>query len=376
MIDSEFSCEVVRVTQVDKHPNADRLEVAHFAFVDGTVPNYQCVVGKGDYVAGDAAIYISDDSIVPLVPGPFEFLKTRIDCKPGATSYRIRAAKLRGEISTGMLIPNTEGAPLGTEMSLSLNVSKYESPAERKEREHALYSGPKPGRFQRLMAWLVSKIYTPVKVPDYSVVSLRKAPNYFSDGEEVVYTEKIHGSNIRFGKIRSRVFIGSHHCEKTDSRTGLLRWLFPRGDKNHWHREDVWTEWFNRVFSTPARLSELPNNVIFYGELFGPGIQPNFDYGHSQTTVKVFNAWDVKGKKWFSRGDMEMLLPGVCDYVFPISKSPALFDKNLLSSMTEMNSEVGAPGRSNVVREGVVVHSLDGMKAGKLVSDRYLTAKR
>jgi len=375
MIDSEFSCEVVRVTQVDKHPNADRLEVAHFAFADGTVPNYQCVIGKGDYSVGDTAVYISDDSIVPLT-GPFAFLATRLDCKAGATSYRIRAAKLRGTISTGMLIPNTTNAAVGTDMSAALNVSKYESPAERKEREHALYSGPKPGIFQKALAWIVSKIYHPVHVPDYSVVSLRKAPNYFSEGEEVVYTEKIHGSNIRFGKIRGRVFIGSHHCEKTDSRAGILRWLFPRGGKNHWYKEDVWTEWFNRVFSTKSRLDELPNNVIFYGEIYGPGIQPEFDYGLGQTTVKVFNAWDVKRKCWLTRGDMAMLLPGIVDYVLPIKQSPTTFSHELLSSMVECDSEIGAPGRKNMIREGVVVHSLDGNKAGKLVSDRYLTTKR
>lgn len=336
-IDSEFSCEVVKVIQVVKHPNADRLEVAHFAFVDGTAPNYQCVVGKGDFISGNTAIYISDDSTVPLT-GPFEFLKTRLDCKPGATSYRIRAAKLRGVISTGMLIPNTSGAPVGTEMSLELQVSKYESPAERKEREHALYGGPKPGRFQRLIAWFVKKVYKPISVPDYSVVSLRKAPNYFSGGEEVVYTEKIHGSNIRFGKIGSRVYIGSHHCEKTDSRASVLRWLFPRGGKNHWYKEDVWTQWFNRTFSTPARLAELPSNIIFYGELFGPGIQPEYDYGYTETQVRVFNAWDVKRKKWLSRGDMQMCLPSTCHYVLPIKQSPATFNTESLRIMTECDS--------------------------------------
>jgi tRNA-binding EMAP/Myf-like protein len=375
MNNTEFSCEVVRVTQVDKHPNADRLEVVLFEFADGTTPLYKCVSGKGDFHVGDTAVYISDDSIVPLT-GPFEFLKTRLDCKVGSTRYRICAAKLRGVLSTGMLLPNTTGAKVGTDMSKELSVSKYESPAETREREYQVALNKKRGPFKRFLAYLVKKVYNPTNVPDYSVVSLRKAPNYFAEGEPVVYTEKIHGSNIRFGKIGGRTYIGSHHTEKSDSRPGLLRWLFPRGNKSHWYKEDVWTEWFNRTFSNKGRLDQLPNNIIFYGELFGPGIQPNYDYGLQQTAVKVFNAWDIKAKKWLSRADMVCLLPHFVDNVSTVGSTVKNYFSEHLMLLVEQDSTVGAPGRTNMIREGIVVHSLDGNKAGKLVSERYLGSKR
>lgn len=376
--DSEHTCEVVQITSIDKHPNADRLEIARFQFADGTIPDYQCVVGKGEFQFGDLAVYISDDSIVNTNLAQFAFLRARLDFKPSGASanYRVRAAKLRGIISTGMLIATTE--KLGKDMSSILDVSKYESPAERKEREHALYSGPSPGLFQKTISRISSWFYTPIKIPDYSVVSLRKVTDYFKEGEEIIYTEKIHGSNIRFGKINGRPYIGSHHTEKSDSRPWLLRKFFPRHKNPGFYNQDVWSEWFYRVFNSSDRLGELPNNIVFFGELYGPGIQ-DLTYGLDKTQVKVFDAYDTKKKTWLSRLEVLNQLPGFLDMVYYVgilgSNGVQPFSKDSLKAICESDSTVGVRGRTDNIREGIVVRSADWTKAGKLVSERYLTRK-
>ena len=52
MIDSKFTCEVVKIIALDPIPGADRVAIAKFVFADGNIPDYQCVVGKGDFSIG------------------------------------------------------------------------------------------------------------------------------------------------------------------------------------------------------------------------------------------------------------------------------------------------------------------------------------
>lgn len=72
--------------------NADRLECAH-------IGGWHCVVGKGEFQVGDPAVYFEIDSQLPDVE-PFssmEFLKSK--------NFKIKSQKIRGEISSGLLMP-------------------------------------------------------------------------------------------------------------------------------------------------------------------------------------------------------------------------------------------------------------------------------
>lgn len=402
--DTEATCEVVRVKEILNHGNADRLSVVKFEFEDGTVPDYQVITGKGDFKEGDLAIYISDDMLVPVqtairetypagtTPPPvryqnnpfFGFLQNRKDYKYENRDgyYRIRAAKLRGEISTGLLIPLSTDTysmlprlvPLGKDVAEQLGVVKYESPADKAAAEHALYAGPPKGRIDRLKRWLVKKLFKLSVPPEYGVTALRKVPHYFKPGEQVLYTEKVHGANMRFGKIRGKVYIGSHRSEKSDRRNWLVRGLFRDKRGPGWYGKDLWSEWFYRTFNTKARLNELPNNIIFYGELYGPGIQKNFDYGLTETAVFVYDAYDMKAKRWLSYAELWNEVPSFITVV----KTHLVEDftwADLLEAV-ERDSEMGAPGRKNTIKEGIVVRSTDWERAGKYVSKRYLESER
>ena len=136
-LDSEFTCEVVEVVEILPHPNADRLEIARFKFVDGTVPEYQVVVAKGDFKPASWGVYISDDSIVSTEKPQFSFLEKRLDYLVGSKSYRIKAAKIRGTLSTGMMLHFEElpsdfkrGAGVGTDCSAALGVVRYVRPED------------------------------------------------------------------------------------------------------------------------------------------------------------------------------------------------------------------------------------------------------
>ena len=379
--DTETTCEVVKIVAVDKHPNADRLEIAHFAFADGTIPDYQVVVGKGDFVVGQLAVYISDDMMVPIDLDEFAFLKTRLDYK-GTTHYRIRAAKIRGQISTGLIIPHNKlWGNLGSDVSGVLGVIKYVNPLDSQD-INSQKSVSKRGSswFGRLLTRLGKYFYKPVSVPEYGVTSLRKVPDLFKDGEKVILTEKIHGCNIRFGKIGNRIYVGSHRTEKSDSRPWFLRKVFPRRQNAGFYGKDVWSTWFSRIFNSKDRLAELPSNIIFYGELFGPGIQP-WTYGLRNTQVMVYDAYDIKNKRWLDHIELSVQLPWFIQLVPTIgTNNDTIFNRDSIKTLAESNTQVKDyfdvdPKHKCNDMEGIVVRSLDWSRAGKLVSDKYLTSE-
>ena len=55
---STFSVDVVRIDEIQEHPNADVLEVA-------IIGGYRSIVRKGMFKAGEAVVYIPEASIVP-----------------------------------------------------------------------------------------------------------------------------------------------------------------------------------------------------------------------------------------------------------------------------------------------------------------------
>src|SRR5437868_1923176 len=85
---SRHEVPIVRIAAVEPHPQADRLEIVRLW-------GYTCVVGKGQFRAGDLACYVPPDSVVPSGP-PFEFL---------GDHRLIRVRRYRGVVSQGLLIP-------------------------------------------------------------------------------------------------------------------------------------------------------------------------------------------------------------------------------------------------------------------------------
>lgn len=115
------------ITDIQPHPNADKLDLAK-------VLGYTCIVGRGDFKPGDVCILIQPDTILPEKPWSEMFRKR---------SSRVRAMKLRGVWSLGIaLSPYTflEGdnssflkyymmpENIGKDCSKDIGVTKYEAP--------------------------------------------------------------------------------------------------------------------------------------------------------------------------------------------------------------------------------------------------------
>lgn len=269
---TEFSCEVVRISNVLTHPNADKLELAHFDMATGPA-SYEVVVQKGAYKVGDLAVYISVDCLVPTDRPQFAFLK-----KGDATHHRLRAARLRGVFSQGLLVEAPSRARLGDSVAEAYGVTYHGAGEEQLE----------PGVKTKPSS-------APQCLPIYGVDSLKKVPLLFVEGEMVAVTEKIHGCNFRFGWVRKRVM---------GVRVG---WKFVVG--SHRTMKEVDTEHTNDLWLEVARRKGLASRtrnykgLAFYGEIFGmtEGGKKIQDLTYGLTTP-AFMVFDVRRQdgSWLS----------------------------------------------------------------------------
>ncbi len=119
---SEYYCVNVRINNKEKHPNADTLALVNI--FDG----YPVVVKDSEVNVGDLFTYISPDAMLPMHRPEFNWLQSKSKPKEW---HRLRAAKLRGVFSMGLLVPAPPGTVEGQDVSEILGVVKYEPPVER-----------------------------------------------------------------------------------------------------------------------------------------------------------------------------------------------------------------------------------------------------
>jgi RNA ligase (TIGR02306 family) len=172
---STHAVNVIRVERMERHPNADKLDLVH---IDG----FTCAVRRGDFNAGDLGVYIEPDFVVPTDRPQFAFL---------GENKRIKSRRLRGVWSQGLLMPLSDfpgllGVKAGECVMERLGITRYEPPMVGEHR--APRNGSKLGNngAERPHASLAN-------VPVYDLENLRKHNNELEYGESVVVSEKLHG---------------------------------------------------------------------------------------------------------------------------------------------------------------------------------------
>ena len=193
---STFKVDVIKVTGITKHPNADTLSIVQ-------VFGQNCIFRTGEFNEGDLAVYVPYDSVVPLTDPKFSFL----DKGKGAETMRIKPVRLRGEYSEGILIKPQSGMKEGDDVAAILGIIKYEEPEERVRAHH---QGPKAA----------PAVKDPGIAPKYDMESFHRYGNSFQMGELVIITEKIHGCNFRAVYHDGQLYVGSHNLFREAPREG------------------------------------------------------------------------------------------------------------------------------------------------------------
>lgn len=160
------------VLTVHEHPNADALELAQVGL-------YRAVVAKGEYRTGDTAVYIPEQSVLPAALIEELGLTGRL---AGSNADRVRAVRLRGELSQGIVcrpkalagVDLAQAALDGTDFAERLGIVKWVPPIP-PTMDGDVESAPD------LLPWV-------------DIENIQRFPGIFEPGEAVVLTEKLHGS--------------------------------------------------------------------------------------------------------------------------------------------------------------------------------------
>jgi RNA ligase (TIGR02306 family) len=241
---SSVIVEVVEIEEIRPHPNADRLFLAQ-------IRGWQTVIrkledGSPEFRKGERVVYIPPDSTLPrdlaTRLGVVNYLSERTNAA-GDKDLVVRRVRLRGEPSYGFAIkPDDANWPVGMDVKEHYGVGKFMPPvkfdAGDSERAHPL--------FER---------YTDIE-------NLRNFPAIIAEGEEVVITEKIHGTNARIGVIEGVFLAGSHGLQRKRPEPDKL------ATSLYWFPSTL-----PAVMSLLNSLKDQRKQVILYGEVYGSRVQ-------------------------------------------------------------------------------------------------------
>lgn len=245
---STFSCRVEAIT-IQPHPNADRLEI-------GKVGEFPVVVGKGLYKTGDLVAYLPEASVLP------EALIAELELTgklAGREKNRVVAMRLRDSYSLGLCVRARPHWKLGDDVTAELGVTKYEP---------------------EIPTHLAGEVYNAGrdKCVSYDIENWQRHPGVFPKGEEVVYSEKCHGTFAAIG-IASDGTVIVH--SKGLGAQGLA---FKLDAEKNTSNVYVKTLYLDERYHERLRPGEY-----VLGEIMGGGVQKDFTYGVKRPIFRVFD---------------------------------------------------------------------------------------
>ena len=375
---SDWTPQVVKIEKVVNHPDADALDIAT------VLGDYPVIVKRDEYKAGDLAGYIPIDSIVPdtdsfyfLCPKAYEKVidptYMEVVQKPVGPKYPvgsvpekyriIKAKKIRGVYSQGMLVKLAS--------YIIQNVPIISTPEQMDEAlEHLPNVGDSIVELVGLKKWeeeeeenLPNKKKTATNaekapsgwaIPHYDIDGIRKYINCLQDNEEIVLTEKIHGSNAAFSHDGTRLWVKSrNYYKKMDS-------------------DDMWWDIAIR-YDLENKLKNFPK-MVFFGEVYGQVKGFRYDTT-TDTKIRFFDVWDVWAMRYLDYdARVRMIADAGLDAVPELYRGPWL-GKEQMYPYAEGQSTLNPKH----IREGWVLNTLkeryeprlDSRMQVKLVGEGY-----
>jgi len=364
---SNFEVKVYKL-KIEPHHNADVIELAK-------IGDYCSVVRKNEFKDGDLAVYIPEAAIVPenilKHIGLWDF-ERGVGKLAGPKGKRVKAIKLRGIVSQGLIYP-VEPVILekginngmlyfdhlenphhqivfeGTDVAEILGITKYEPPIP------ISLNGEVWNAFGQCL--------------DYDIENIKKYNKIINNDEEVVFTEKLHGTLCAAGyDSAGKIII---HSKGLGSQ-GLAFKI------NEANQENVYIKTILPIIGAIPQ-SEYPEGLLLVGEIFGP-IQ-DLSYGFQSPEFRLFDVYsgpprhgrylNYHEKRAFSDRWKIPMVPVL--YVGPYSKEIMLECTNGRETLS---------GKSLHIREGIVItpvierrNMLIGRVILKSISDAYLTRK-
>jgi RNA ligase (TIGR02306 family) len=323
---SEWKVSVEQI-ELFEHPNAEKMSI-------GKVGTYQVCVQKGLYKSGDLVGFAPEKSVLPQgFKEPWEKYLA------GTNHDRVKAVRLRQEWSTGIIIPLTTiveklgfTPKIGVDISEGLSIRKYEAPIP----------VSLMGQVQRFPEEIANEV-----AGAHDCEHFRTYASEFIIGEQVIVTEKVHGSQ----------FICTSDAQGqnvTITSKGLRKdGLCLKEDENNNYWQAFRNDGIKTVINDVVATFQPKTVVRLFGELIP--CQKGYSYGQSKPTVRLF---DIRVD-----GVSIMLhkLPGSALNLWVPIIYRGGFDEAVILPMCEGNEQVS--GKEFHIREGVVANPVIDRKA-------------
>jgi len=358
-------CYVARVNEIKEIPGADNIE-------QGVIGGWNCIIKKGEYKVDDLVVVATTDAVIPQ----------ELSDAMNVTNYlrkgqRVRTVKLRGVYSECLIIPLTyvQGVKRveGTDVMELLGIFKYEPPV----RQVQLAGGRK-----------IKYKDNPNFTVYHKFPNIKNVTGMFSEKDNVQITRKMHGTNARYGIVKKhklsfwdkcKKFLrladkwieyeyvyGSHNVEKGSDTQGFY-------DTDVWRtiadKYDIKNKLWHFVKSVDLSIfEEVGSGIVLYGEVYGPGIQKNYDYGLKELEFAGFDITingeyqnTIRTRHIINAG---LSLPHVPELLVA-SWSQEMQDKFTFNNFIE---------GTKVPHEGIVIKHVSGQreKVAKVINPDYL----
>lgn len=357
---------VVRLGEPRVHTNADTLELFD-------IGGYQVVTKKGGFKAGDLAIYIQPDSVVPQTEA-FKFIwephlngSDMNDAEAAGTLVvperrrRITVRRFRKEWSEGLLMPLTDFAELikvegqiwtaqtnideGMDVSDLLKITHWagddvESTVSDND------SRPKRKYPKTLKGWFFFLLYKAglktfkkqmneelaFDIPKFDVENIKNHQGAIFPYDDVIVTEKIHGSQGRYFFREGKMYVGSRNFWKAPTSTCVWRKSL---------RDNPWIEKFCRENEGSVLYTEVTPT------------QKGYRYGCDEGKIKVF-VFDIREpdgdylpKNWLT------------GYTYGLTTVPVLYHGKFNAMPSDISDGLSRVEGATHAREGVVITVTD-----------------
>lgn len=247
------------------------------------IGGYPLIIRKDGFKEGDLGLFVYVDSILP--PEMVEHYElTRL--KKG----RVKAMKMAGITSQGLFLPLTydkipkDAAPFAN-IANELGIGHWKP-------EVRMYKGQAPGiNARNWPVWLDVMHISRLTRPDYI--------DTFTNLDEVVITEKIHGMNATYSKTLPYTdsVTGKSYEEEISVMSRQVRFTRDRALLGNDQLQEQ-TNAFYKIFDDNGlekKLQDYPTDIVIRGEVFGKKVQ-DLEYGLDGLDFRVFDIQLERGK--------------------------------------------------------------------------------
>jgi RNA ligase (TIGR02306 family) len=288
-------CYVARINEINPIPGADNIE-------QGVIGGWNCIIKKGEYKVDDLVVVATTDAVIPV----------ELSDAMNVTNYlrkgqRVRTVKLRGVYSECLIIPlryarqSAKYTKLewneGKDVMELLGIFKYEPPVRQVQ-----VAGGRKIKYKDNPNF---QVY-------YKFPNIKNVNGMFNEEDYVQITRKIHGTNARYGIVKKHKLSFWDKCKKfLRLADEWIEYEYVYGSHNvekgsdtqGFYSTDVWREVADKyqikdklwAFVKNHTPTEVGTGVIVYGEIYGPGIQKNYDYGLKELEFAGFDVvWNGK----------------------------------------------------------------------------------